>query len=420
MERLKTGTPPRLDGRTVDYGRCVRQDGDARPVPFSFSSESICAQGQVPCWQTFTTPAVHDAIRANLDRSPMYSGQIRGIGPRYCPSIEDKVVRFAGKERHLVFIEPEGLDTDEVYLNGVSTSLPADVQESIVRGIPGLERARIVRFGYAVEYDMVPPLSLTRWLETKRVKRLFLAGQLNGTSGYEEAAAQGLVAGVNAALAVRGEPPFVLDRSEAYVGVLVDDLVTSGLTEPYRMFTSRSEYRILLRHDNADRRLMRHGHRLGLVPRAAIERLERKEKEIAETLDLLARTTVSGRTLVKHLRRPGATFDDLLPLSPEVAALAIDPLVREEVEIEAKYAGYVLRQAAHVERMRGMESAAIPADFDYGRVRQLRFEAREKLSRVRPATLGQASRVAGVTPADVSMVMVYLAREAAPAERVRT
>ena len=416
LMRLKTGTPPRVDGRTVDWEKCVRQDGDPNPVPFSFSSDSICADGQLPCWQTHTNEAAHAAIRENLHRSPLYAGVIRGIGPRYCPSIEDKVVRFAEKRSHHVFLEPEGRDTDEVYCNGISTSLPSDVQDAVVRAIPGLERAAILRYGYAVEYDMVPPVQLRRTLETKRVRRLFLAGQLNGTSGYEEAAAQGLVAGLNAALSLRSEPPFVLDRAEAYIGVLVDDLVTSGLTEPYRMFTSRSEFRLCLRHDNADRRLLPHGRRLGLVSAAAHEKLLEKEREIAATLAFLGREAdAGGRPLLKRLRRPGVTFASLKEEVPALARLATSAAAEEQVEIEAKYAGYIGRQNAHVERMREMEGFSIPPEFDYAAIRQLRFEAKEKLSHVRPASLGAASRVSGVTPADVSMLMVHLARGAAGA-----
>ncbi len=344
----------------------------------------------------------------------MYSGQLAGVGPRYCPSIEDKVVRFAERERHQVFIEPEGLTTEEVYVNGISTSLPRDVQDAVVRSIPGLERAEITRYGYAVEYDFFPPHQLGPTLETKAVEGLYFAGQICGTSGYEEAAAQGLVAGINAARKLGGEPEVVLGRAEAYIGVLVDDLVTMTHVEPYRMFSSRAEFRLLLRHGNADRRLAPIGRACGLVSAAAYTRVEAKERAIRDALALLERTHRDGATLSQVLRRPEATFATVEALEPSLAALPAD--VKEEVEVEAKYAGYVARQIAQVERMRRLESKRIPEAFDFAALREVRREAREKLGRVRPRTLGQASRIAGVTPADVAVLLIALKRSAGKAD----
>jgi tRNA uridine 5-carboxymethylaminomethyl modification enzyme len=336
----------------------------------------------------------------------MYSGQIESTGPRYCPSIEDKVVRFADRERHQIFLEPEGRNTLEYYVNGISTSLPRDVQEGIVREVPGLERAEIMRYGYAVEYDYAPPTQLHATLETKAVEGLYLAGQINGTTGYEEAAGQGLLAGMNAALKIKAEPPLVLDRSQAYLGVLVDDLVTRGVDEPYRMFTSRAEYRLLLRHDNADRRLTPLGRRAGLVEEDRWRRLEEKERGIARTSELLRATHSDGNPLERILRRPDVTWDDLCPLCP--ALNDVDPEVARQVTIETKYAGYIDRQADEIDRHRRMESKTIPPHFDYTAIPQLRIEAREKLARVRPRSLGQAARISGLTPSDLAVVMVYL------------
>jgi tRNA uridine 5-carboxymethylaminomethyl modification enzyme len=407
LRRFKTGTPCRLNGRTIDFAALQIQPGDDDPQPFSFLTERII-QPQIPCYLTQTNPHVHALIRANLQRAPMYSGQIRSTGPRYCPSIEDKVVRFADKESHQIFLEPEGRNTREVYCNGISTSLPRDVQDELIHSIAGLEQAEIIRYGYAVEYDYAPPAQLTASLETKAVAGLFFAGQINGTTGYEEAAGQGLIAGVNAALHVAGRPPFVLDRSQAYLGVLVDDLVTKGVDEPYRMFTSRAEYRLLLRHDNADRRLTRLGIRLGLADSQRSSEFAIYEEEVAAGLQFIQTTRRQGQLLQEHLRRPETTWDDLVALAPEARSLGLSQRAIDQVVVETKYWGYIRRQTLDIERQSKVQSLGIPPTFDYVAIPQLRAEAREKFSRVRPGNLGQAGRISGITPADLAVLALYL------------
>ncbi|QDT17956.1 tRNA uridine-5-carboxymethylaminomethyl(34) synthesis enzyme MnmG [Alienimonas californiensis] len=418
LSRFKTGTPCRVHGGSVDWAACEPQPGDADPRPFSYLTHRI-AQPQVDCYLTETTPAVHDLIRANLHRAPMYSGQIHGTGPRYCPSIEDKVVRFADKSSHQVFLEPEGRDTREVYCNGISTSLPRDVQEELVRGIRGLERARITRLGYAVEYDFAPPTQLKNTLETHRVRGLYFAGQINGTTGYEEAAGQGLLAGANAALAVAGKPPLAIGRDEGYLGVLIDDLVTKGADEPYRMFTSRAEHRLTLRQDNADRRLTPLAAAIGLVGPERTEQLARHEAEIARCEAFLEAHRIEGKTLAERLRRPEVTLESFAEL-PEWRAERFDPRAAEQAAIGAKYAGYIARQAVEVRKAQRWGAVRIPDGFDFAAVEHLRHEAREKLGSVRPADVGQAGRISGITPADLSVLVVALeraGRDAAAGER---
>jgi len=413
LGRLKTGTPPRLDSASIQWGELEEQHGDPAPRTFSWRTEraSFPSLPQIPCHLTWTNERTHELIRANVHLAPMYAGRIQGVGPRYCPSVEDKVMRFADRDRHQVFLEPEGLDTEVVYVNGVSTSLPGEVQEQFMKTIPGLEEAKFLRHGYAVEYDFVEPSQLDRTLAVRKVPGLWLAGQINGTSGYEEAGCQGLLAGANAALWASGRAPFVLGRHEAYAGVLVDDLVVSNPSEPYRMFTSRAEYRLLLRHDNADRRLTRRAHEVGLVgddELAAYEERERGREAGARLLQSLRAST--GQPLAQHLRRPEVRIQALVAEHPELAALELDAELWETVEVDVKYEGYTRRQADDIERMRKQEGRLIPADFDYGGLQGLASEAIEKLERFRPETLGAAGRIDGVRPPDIALLAVHIER----------
>ena len=477
LGRLKTGTPPRLDARSIDFSVMTAQHGDEPPVPFSYLTDKIDRK-QVPCYLTYTSTVTHEIIKRNLDRSPLYGGVIKGIGPRYCPSIEDKIVRFSDKEKHQVFLEPEGYDTVEIYANGISTSLPADVQIELVRSIKGLEEAEIMRPGYAIEYDFIPPTQIKHTLETKLIEGLYNAGQINGTSGYEEAAAQGIIAGINAALKIQGKETFILDRSDAYIGVLIDDLVTKGTQEPYRMFTSRAEYRLLLRHDNADSRLTEKGYRIGLVSVDRYKKFEEAKNSIEQEISRLKKiragnlssplftgcsdetvmsqgftngdenpachpichpefisgsTTMTGQLIPKQVRddsekgnsvgkiKPGVTLSQLLQrpemdygtiekLSPSPQALSNEE--KKRVEIEVKYEGYIKRQLQLIDRYRDMEKKRIPDDFDYSKISGLSHEVIEKLLSIRPVSLGQASRIPGITPAAVSILAITLVKRA--------
>ena len=428
LRRFKTGTPARVDKRTIDFSKMEEQKGDENIVPFSFTNTpEELEREQVSCWLTYTNEETHEIIRENIDRSPMYSGNIKGTGPRYCPSIEDKVVRFADKKRHQVFLEPEGLYTNEMYIGGMSSSLPEDVQYRMYHTVPGLEHAAIVRNAYAIEYDCINPLQLKASLEFKNISGFFSAGQANGSSGYEEAAAQGIIAGINAARKFLGKEPVVLDRSQAYIGVLIDDLVTKGTNEPYRMMTSRAEYRLLLRQDNADMRLTGIGHEIGLIDDERYEKLLEKERLIEEEVDRIKKTTVgaraevqellakyestplqSGTTLAELLKRPELSYEIIKDIDKDRKELPED--VKEQVNIELKYEGYIKRQLRQVEQYKKLENKKIPEDIDYDDVYSLRKEAVQKLKELRPASVGQASRISGVSPADISVLLIYLGK----------
>lgn len=410
LERLKTGTPPRIARDSVDFSKCDVQPGDDPPLPFSHLTRRLDVE-QVPCWLTYTNHDIHELLRANLHRAPMYSGQIESRGPRYCPSIEDKVVRFADKQKHQVFLEPEGRDSDRIYVNGVSTSMPQDVQTQMIAAIPGLENARIVQWGYAVEYDFVPPEQVYSSLMTKRIEGLFLAGQINGTSGYEEAAGQGLMAGINAARFVADETPVTLGRDEAYIGVMIDDLVTRGVIEPYRMFTSRAEYRLQLRYDNADQRLTPIGREWGLVQDDRWAAFTAKRACIDSIRETARTTRVDGDTIEKLLKRPNVDSEKLLNETPALAGFRDEPDAWRAATIAIRYAGYLDRQNRMIEQFRELEAQELPAHLDYQNVPQLRREAVERLSTVRPASIGQAARISGVQPTDLSILMVYLSAE---------
>ncbi len=426
VRRFKTGTPARIDKNSIDFSKMTEQLGDERIVPFSFTTDPDSIQKeQVSCWLTYTNEDTHNIIRANLDRSPLYSGVIDGVGPRYCPSIEDKVVKFADKNRHQLFVEPEGLHTNEMYISGMSSSLPEDVQYAMYRTVPGLEHCKIVRNAYAIEYDCFDPNQLYPSLEFKKIRGLFSGGQSNGSSGYEEAAAQGLIAGINAAMEIFGRAPLILDRSEAYIGVLIDDLVTKENIEPYRMMTSRAEYRLLLRQDNADLRLTPKGYEIGLIPKSRYEWVKLKEKLISAEVERVSHVVIgankktqdflaehdsvalnTGTTLTELIRRPELNYDLLAPLDPDRPQL--HPEVREQVNINIKYDGYIIRQMKQVEEFKRLEKKKLSSDIDYEKISGLRIEARQKLNKLKPVSIGQASRIQGVSPADISVLLVYL------------
>lgn len=426
LRRFKTGTPPRVNGNTIDFSKTEEEPGDKTPRHFSYeTSDAAYLRDQISCWMTYTNPVTHAIINENLDRSPMFSGDIVGVGPRYCPSIETKVVRFADKDRHQLFLEPEGRDTKEYYVGDFSTSMPEEVQLKMLHSVAGLEHAEMMRPGYAIEYDVIDPWQLTHTLETKNIKNLFTAGQMNGTSGYEEAAGQGLIAGINAALRAQDKPGFTLGRDEAYIGVLIDDLVTKGTNEPYRLLTSRAEYRLILRHDNADLRLTQYGHDLGLISDDRYEKFEEKKKAIQEAKDKLAKITIHPTDEVQNylssigddkmsagvkadifLRRPRVTISDIEKLTGE--NISTDRYVKEQVEINVKYAGYIKKEQVRIDRLHRQEAKKIPADIDYDAIEGLATEARQKFAQIRPETLAQAERISGVNPADLAILSVYI------------
>lgn len=429
--RMKTGTPPRVDGRSLDYSKMEEQPGDENPAKFSYSDETKPLQKQRSCFMTYTSPEVHDLLREGFDRSPMFTGRIKSVGPRYCPSIEDKINRFADKQRHQIFVEPEGWDTVEVYVNGFSTSLPEDVQAKAIRQIAGFEKAKFFRPGYAIEYDYFPPTQLKHTLETKLIDNLFFAGQINGTTGYEEAAAQGLMAGINAALKVQEKEPLILRRNEAYIGVLIDDLITKGTEEPYRMFTSRAEYRTLLRQDNADFRLTEKSHRMGLASENRLRRMEEKKKETEKMLSFFKETSVKPEEanpvleeknslpmkqadkMFKVFSRPQLDLNDILQFKDVKQYLdenQLDDEIIEQVYIQLKYSGYIEKEINNAEKLNRLEDVKIPDNFDYDKVKSLSYESREKFKKIRPATISQASRISGVSPSDISILLIHMGR----------
>ena len=429
--RMKTGTPPRVDARSLDFSKMIEQPGDDNPEKFSYSKTTTALKKQRSCYMSYTSKEVHDLLRTGFDRSPMFNGRIQSIGPRYCPSIEDKIDRFATKERHQIFVEPEGWDTAEIYVNGFSTSLPEDVQDKALRKVAGFENVKFLRFGYAIEYDYFPPTQLTHTLETKLIKNLYFAGQINGTTGYEEAAAQGLMAGINAALSIQNKEPFILKRNEAYIGVLIDDLITKGTEEPYRMFTSRAEYRTLLRQDNADLRLTPLAYKLGLASKERMDRVQEKQLKTDLFVKFLVQTSVKpedinpileenntakisqSMKLFKIAARPQLNFDDVRKLKSVESFIlenSIDREIVEQTEIHVKYAGYIEKEKNQADKLNRLENVSIPSKFDYSKVQSLSIEARQKLTKIQPRTISQASRISGVSPSDISVLLVYMGR----------